>query len=87
MKCQKLLEFDNGSVTCSLRDDGIYSYEDTCTVTCNSGYTLTGSGTKTCLSNGSWSGMDVVCGRGKAVKITNNILIVNCVPQHQYSHT
>ena len=49
-------------------DDGVHSYEDTCTVTCNSGYTLTGSDTKMCLSNGSWSGMDAVCKRGKAAK-------------------
>ena len=75
MKCQELPEFDNGNVTCSLGDDGIYSYEDTCTVTCNSGYTLTGNDTKMCLSDGSWSGMDAVCGRGKTVKIANTIIV------------
>ena len=66
MKCQELPKFDNGNVTCSLGVDAVYSYEDTCTVTCNSGYTLTGSDTKMCLSNGSWSSMDTVCGRGKS---------------------
>ena len=45
-------------------DDGVYAYEDTCDLTCNSGYTLTGSGTRMCLSNASWSGMNAVCERG-----------------------
>ena len=78
MKCQELLKFDNGNVTCSVGDDGISSYEDTCTVTCNSGYTLTGSDTKMCLSNGSWSSMDTVCERGKShCHARLHIIIIN----------
>ena len=46
-------------------DDGVVSYEDTCNVTCDSGYTLTGSDTRMCLSDGSWSGTDGTCKRGK----------------------
>lgn len=65
VKCQELVNIDNGDFTCSVGDDGIRSYQDTCTVTCNSGYTMTGSDTTECLSNGSWSGMDAVCKRGK----------------------
>ena len=60
-----LSDISSGNVTCSLRVDGVYSYEDTCSVTCDTGYTLTGSNTRMCLSNGSWSGMDGVCDRGK----------------------
>ena len=42
------------------------SYEgDTCSFTCNTGYELTGSDTRTCQSDGSWSGSDDVCKRGK----------------------
>ena len=67
MKCQELSKFDNGNITCSLGDDGMYSYEDTCSVTCNSGFTLSGSDTRTCLSNGSWSDMDSACDRGKKI--------------------
>ena len=37
---------------------------DTCSFTCNTGYELTGSDTRTCQSNGSWSGIDGVCRRG-----------------------
>ena len=51
-------------INCSLGDDGVPSYEDTCSFTCNTGYELTGSNDRTCQSNGSWSGNDGVCRRG-----------------------
>ena len=37
---------------------------DTCSFTCNTGYELTGSDTRTCQSDGSWSGSDDVCRKG-----------------------
>ena len=37
---------------------------DTCSFTCNTGYELTGSDTRTCQSNGKWSGSDSMCTRG-----------------------
>ena len=55
---------DNGMITCSLGDNGVPSYEDTCSFTCNTGYELTGSDNRTCQSNGSWNGSDDVCRRG-----------------------
>ena len=58
---------ENGMINCSLGDDGVPSYEDTCSFTCNTGYELTGSNTGTCQSNGSWSDSDDVCRRGKYV--------------------
>ena len=63
--CSKLSEIENGSIMCPLGDDGVLSYQDMCNVTCDLGYTLTGSDTRTCLSNGSWSGTDGICKRGK----------------------
>ena len=62
--CPSLTDPYNGVMNCSLGDDGIYSYEYTCSFTCNTGYELTGSDTRTCQSNGSWSGTDDVCRRG-----------------------
>ena len=55
----------NGKVDCSLGDFGIPSYGDTCSFTCNDGYELTGNDTRICQSNGTWSGSDSVCRRGK----------------------
>ena len=62
--CSTLTDPNNRMISCSLGDDGVPSYEDTCSFTCNTGYELTGSDTRTCQSNGSWSGSDDVCRRG-----------------------
>ena len=65
--CQPKPVVSNGAVTCSSGDDGISYYEDSCKVTCNTGYTLadSASATRRCLSNGSWSNMNSGCVRGK----------------------
>ena len=59
----------NGELFCSLRDDGAPSYQDTCSFTCNTGYELIGSATRTCQSDGSWSGSDVVCSNSTGIII------------------
>ena len=64
VNCSSLSDPNNGMINCSLGDDGVPSYEDTCSFTCNTGYELTGSDTRTCQSDGSWSGSDDVCRRG-----------------------
>ena len=74
MPCSSLTDPNNGMINCSLGDDEIPSYKDTCSFTCNTGYELTGSNTRTCQSNGSWSGSDDVidvCRRGKNSCIIN----------------
>lgn len=51
-------------------DSGIHGvgYDgDTCSFTCNTGYDLAGSITRTCQSNGNWSGIEATCSRGKVV--------------------
>ena len=63
VKCPSITT-DNGASNCSLGDDRILSYEDTCSFSCNTGYELTGSNTRTCQSDGSWSGSDDLCERG-----------------------
>ena len=64
VKCSPLTDPNNGTINCLLEDDGVSFYEDTCSFTCNTGYELTGSDTRTCQSDGSWSGSDDVCRRG-----------------------
>ncbi|XP_065899237.1 uncharacterized protein [Dysidea avara] len=61
--CPALTDPNNGTITCSLGDDGVPSYEDTCSFTCNTGYELTGSDTRTCQSDGNWSGNETMCSR------------------------
>ena len=62
--CPSLSNPSNGMINCSLGDDGVPSYEDTCSFTCNTGYDLTGD-SRTCQSTGSWSGSDAMCSRGE----------------------
>jgi len=50
---------------CSLGDDGIPSYDDICDFTCNAGFELTGSDTRTCQSDESWSGSETICSRSE----------------------
>jgi len=63
--CPSLTDPNNGVVTCSLGDDGVSSYEDTCSFSCNTGYKLTGSKTRICQSSGSWSGSKTMCNGGE----------------------
>ena len=62
--CQPLSNSSSGTIDCALGDDGVATSGDTCSFTCNTGYELTGSDTRTCQSDGSWSGNDDVCRRG-----------------------
>ena len=65
-RCDNLLTPVNGEIiTCS--SDGLgMSYEgDTCSFTCNTGYEIIGSDTRTCLNNGFWSGTNITCSRGR----------------------
>ena len=66
--CDDLSPLANGGmVSCSSGRVGVGYEGDTCSFTCNTGYELTGSDTWTCQSNGSWSGSDEVCRRGKLI--------------------
>ena len=47
--------------------------DDQCSFSCDPGYELTGSSTRKCLSNGSWSGADVTCDILHCNNLTNTI--------------
>ena len=63
--CSALSDPSNGMVGCSQGDNEAPSHEDTCNFTCNTGYNLTGSESRTCQSDGTWSGNATMCIRGK----------------------
>jgi len=65
VSCPSLTDPKNGMMTCSLGDDGTPYYEDTCSFTCNTSYVLTGSDTRNCQSDGSWSGSETSCREGE----------------------
>jgi len=64
-------------ITCSLGDDGVPSYEDSCSFACNTGYELTGSNNSSCQSDGSWSGSATMCRRGTNVNLIVGMLVMN----------
>ena len=61
--CQPLDNIINGSIACFVTP----SNEDICNITCDKGYVLVGSDTRTCLINGSWSGTDGLCQLGNTL--------------------
>ena len=65
IRCNNLSTPTNGEImSCSSRVLGVGYEGDTCSFTCNTGYELTGSDTRTCQSDESWSGSDDLCRRG-----------------------
>ena len=77
-KCIQLSVPANGRiVACSSGTAGMGYKGDTCSVACNTGYELSGSDTRTCQSNGSWSGSDVVCREGNINNVQNSKLFLN----------
>ena len=66
-------------INCSLGDDGVPSYEDTCSFKCNTGYELTGSDTRTCQSNGSWSSSDNVCKKGEELHMRTSYVAMHTI--------
>jgi len=79
-------------------EEGEFSYEDSCSFTCNTGYELTGSDTRTCQSDGSWSGVETMCSRGifvmhvcqlllfKLCKALSRLMVVSCYAKKHKLH-
>ena len=56
------LTLTNGTSDCSERNSSV---GDVCTITCNSGYELSGDSMRICQNNKTWTGTDSVCRLGK----------------------
>ena len=80
VKCTSLSSPTNGNISCNSTD--VSHYEDQCSFSCDPGYELTGSSSRQCLSNRSWSGEPVTCNILKCsnpeLEITNSQSIGNC---------
>jgi len=61
IRCDIISTPSNGRMLCSSGRVGVGYDRDICNFTCNTGYELTGSDTRTCQSDGSWSGTFGLC--------------------------
>ena len=64
---------DNGNITCSLGSDGKPNPGDTCTFTCNDGYELSDSDSRTCTDTGVWNGTEPTCKLGTLFCVINSV--------------
>ena len=62
--CPPLNNPFNGKHDCSLGGNEVAYYKDSCSFSCNIGYKLTGDATRTCQSDGNWSGREATCRKG-----------------------
>ena len=69
----------NGMYRCNLGSDGVTSYEDICHLICNIGYEVIGGDTRTCQSDGSWSGTINTCSRGTATTTKVDFIVYEFV--------
>jgi len=59
--CPVIMSPVNGSSECSLETSNV---GETCTISCDDGYDVTGDATRTCENSGNWSGNVAACTRG-----------------------
>ena len=82
VQCTSLTSPTNGSISCNSAESDVSRYEDQCSFSCDPGYELTGSSSRQCLPNRSWSGEPVTCSILKCnnpeVEIANSQSVGNC---------
>ena len=84
-QCVTLVLSDGLEMSCdSTYTTGVGYEGDTCSFTCNTGYKFTGSDTRTCQSDGSWSGSEATCTLG-TYYVCNNLFMVYCYSANNLS--
>ncbi len=61
MACTDLMDLVNGDVAFDMETKDDRPVDTVATYNCDTGYTLNGSATRTCRSDGVWSGLAPVC--------------------------
>ena len=74
VQCPPLTAPDNGMISCTGNEVG-----DTCTISCDDGYELGGSETRTCQGDGSWSGTDATCSAGIQITLDTIFIIIEFI--------
>jgi len=75
---------------CDTKEDGVVLYEDICFFSCNSGYELIGSDSRTCQSNASLNGTKAMCialNCSTSQSLDNSELHSSCDTQYQSTCT
>jgi len=62
--CPRIFAPVNGMIACQLGVSEVANPGETCTFTCDDGFTLTGSSTRTCQNDRTWSGTEPMCETG-----------------------
>ena len=85
--CRTLEAPSDANISCVLGNDGVPSYEDSCTFICDSGYILTGSYARTCQSDGRWSGTESACTKSmKCVSVHTYVCVLVYVCEKKYGN-
>ena len=64
VECPSLDEPTNGMMDCTLGDGDTANPGESCSFSCDDGFMLYGSDTRTCQNDRSWSGSETTCVRG-----------------------
>ena len=70
------LTLDNGMIDCEYGDNGGPNAGDMCSLSCEPGFELSGSDSRTCFENGTWSGEPAICTDGKL--FSNDFIRLKC---------
>jgi len=75
----------NGTLECLLGDD-IPDPGESCNVTCDDGYELTGNATRTCQDDGTWDGEEIDCVIGEVYRLLNYSTLIVGICKHCCCH-
>ena len=74
VNCGGLVSPANGQVTASTT-----TLDSTATYSCNNGYTLSGSATRNCQADATWSSTEPTCTRKYAISIPHQSTVLHCL--------